>query len=136
MIIVYGPFILFYFLLFRAVSAAYGDSQASGQIRAVAADLYHSHSIMESELHLWPAPQLMAVLAHLTQWVRPRIEPAFSCVLVRFVPAEPQWELLLTLLMCCWILLLLFFNLYTRVKWFIHHHYHIRVFHFGCVLYH
>ena len=30
----------------------------------------------------------------LTHWVRPRIEPAFSWILVRFITAEPQWELL------------------------------------------
>ena len=32
------------FLLFRAILAAYGDSQARGRIRATAASLHHSHS--------------------------------------------------------------------------------------------
>ena len=32
----------FFFFLFRAASAAYGSSQASGQIRAVATGLHHS----------------------------------------------------------------------------------------------
>jgi len=32
----------------------------------------------------------------LTHWVRPGIEPATSWFLVRFVSAEPQWELLFT----------------------------------------
>ena len=33
----------YYFCLFRAAPAAYGDSQARGQIRVVAAGLHHSH---------------------------------------------------------------------------------------------
>ena len=32
-----------------------------GQIRAAAADLYHSHSNAGSELHLCPTPQLTAM---------------------------------------------------------------------------
>ena len=35
--------LLFYFLLFRATPAAYGNSQAMGQIGAAAAGLHHSH---------------------------------------------------------------------------------------------
>ena len=50
--------ILFYILLFRATPAAYGGSQAKGQITAVAAG--HSHSNAGSELHLQSAPQLTA----------------------------------------------------------------------------
>ena len=34
----------FFFLLFRAVPAAYGASQARGQIGATAAGLHHSHT--------------------------------------------------------------------------------------------
>ena len=45
-------FILFIFLVFRAVPVAYGGSQARGQFGAVAAGLYHSHSNARSELHL------------------------------------------------------------------------------------
>ena len=37
---------------------AHGDSQARGQIRAVATGLYHSNA--GSEPHLRPIPQLMA----------------------------------------------------------------------------
>ena len=37
---------IYLFLLFRAVPAAYGSSQASGQIGAAAAGLHHSHSSM------------------------------------------------------------------------------------------
>ena len=39
-------------LFFRATPAAYGDSQASVQIGAVAARLHHSHSNARTELHL------------------------------------------------------------------------------------
>ena len=45
-----------------AAPAAYGDSQATGVIGAVAAGLYHSHSNVRSEPHLCPTPQLMAML--------------------------------------------------------------------------
>ena len=61
-----GHFILFYFIilfycLFRATPTADGDSQAKGQIRAVAAGLCHSHSNMGSEPGLQPTPQLTAM---------------------------------------------------------------------------
>ena len=41
-----------FFFLFRAVPAAYGKSQARGQIGAVAAGQQHSHSNARSELNL------------------------------------------------------------------------------------
>ena len=41
---------------------AYEDSQARGQIGAVAINLRHSHSNLGSDLCLWPTPQLMAML--------------------------------------------------------------------------
>ena len=50
-----------FFVFFRVALAAYGGSQARGQIRAVAAGLYHSHSNTESQPHLRPTPQLTAV---------------------------------------------------------------------------
>ena len=50
-------FVLF---LFRAAPVAYGDSQARGWIRA--SSLCHSHSIVTSEPHLQPIPQLTAML--------------------------------------------------------------------------
>ena len=50
-------FILFYFFVcFRATPAAYGGSQARGQIRARAAGLHHSHSNAGSKLCLQPIP--------------------------------------------------------------------------------
>ena len=52
----------FYFLfVFRAISMAYGVSQAWGQIGAAAAGLCHSHRNAGSELHLQPTPQLMVM---------------------------------------------------------------------------
>ena len=45
--------------LFRASPTAYGSSQASGQIRTVAAGLYHSDT--RSESCLLPTPQLTAM---------------------------------------------------------------------------
>ena len=47
-------------LLFRAALIVYGRSKARGQIRAIAASLYHSHRNMGSQPHLWSTPQLMA----------------------------------------------------------------------------
>ena len=48
--------IIFYFLLFRAIPAAYGRSQARGRIRAMAAGLHHSHGNTGSEPHFPPRP--------------------------------------------------------------------------------
>ena len=53
----------FFFSLFvfsRVTPEAYGDSQARGLIRAVAAVLRQSHSNAGSEPHLRATPQLMA----------------------------------------------------------------------------
>ena len=52
---------LLLFLLFRAAPAAYGSSQARGQIRAIATGLRHSHSNAGSKSRLRPASQLMAM---------------------------------------------------------------------------
>ena len=57
------------FAFSRATPAAYGGSQARGQIGAVAASLHHSHSNAGS----------------LTHWARPGIEPATPGFLVGFV---------------------------------------------------
>ena len=66
---------------------------------------------VESELQLLPTPEpqqsriratsLTYTTAHsnarsLTRWVRPGIKPSSSWILVRFVSAEPWWELLMT----------------------------------------
>ena len=55
-------FFLWVFLVFsRASPVAHGGSQPRGQIRAVAAGLYHSHSNAGSEPQLQPTPQLTAM---------------------------------------------------------------------------
>ena len=65
---------------------AYGGSQARGRIGAVTTSLHHSHSSTRA----------------LTHWVRPGIEPTSSWILVRFISAEPWWELQhLTFCCCC-----------------------------------
>ena len=46
---------------FSATPAAYGGSQARGQIRSVAAGLHHSHSNARSKSPLQPIPQLTAM---------------------------------------------------------------------------
>ena len=55
-------FIYFLFFCLFAISwaapTAYGDSQARGLIRAVAACLHHSHSNTGSKPRLQPTPQL------------------------------------------------------------------------------
>ena len=58
--VVFWGFLFVYF--FRAVYAAYGSSQARGQIGAIAAGLHHSHSNAGSEPRLQPTPQLLATL--------------------------------------------------------------------------
>ena len=55
-----GYFIYFILLLFRAVPATYGDSQARRLIRDVPAGLHHSHTNSGSEPHLQPTPELTA----------------------------------------------------------------------------
>ena len=57
-------YLFIYFCLFafsRAAPAAYGGSQARGQIGAVATGLCQSHSNAGSEPHLRPTPQLTAM---------------------------------------------------------------------------
>ena len=54
--------IAIFFFFFRAAPAAHGSSQARGRIGTTAADVHHSHSNMESELHLQPIPLLTATL--------------------------------------------------------------------------
>ena len=75
----------FFLFLVRPALAAYGGSQAKIWI-----GLPHSHSNTRSKPHLQPTPQLMATLSH---WARPRIKPASSWSLVRFISTKPWWEL-------------------------------------------
>ena len=85
--------IRFFFLLFRAASAADGSSQARSQIRATAASLCHSHS----NSRIW-ALSATYTIGHgnarsPTHWARLGIEPASSWILVGFVSAAPWREL-------------------------------------------
>ena len=48
------------FGLFRAIPAAYGNSQTRVRIVAIAASLHHSHNNARSKPHLRPTPQLRA----------------------------------------------------------------------------
>ena len=82
----------FFFYLFRAAPAAYGNFQARGRIGAIVAGLHHSHSNPRSELSATYATAHSNAGA-LTCWVRPGMEPATSWILVRFVSAEPRWQL-------------------------------------------
>ena len=77
----------FFFCLFRVAPAAYGGSQARGQIGAVAAGRCHSHSNAGSELCLGSGtyPTTHSNAGSLTHWVRPGIECASSWILVWLV---------------------------------------------------
>ena len=76
-----GSFVLFCFV-FRAVPAAYGNSQASGWIGATTAGLHQSRS------NIWPVSSTYAAAlssaGSLTHWARPGIEPSSSSILVKF----------------------------------------------------
>ena len=54
-------FFYLFILVFRAITVAYGGSQARGLIGAVAAGLRHSHNNAISELCLRSTPQLTAM---------------------------------------------------------------------------
>ena len=86
------------FCLLRATPEAYGGSQSRGRMGAAActaaASLHHSHSKLGSKPHLQPTPQLTAMPDPLTHWARPGIKSVSSWILVRFITAESQQELL------------------------------------------
>ena len=92
--------------LFRTACAAYGSSQGRGWSGTAAAGLHHSHSNVRSEPRLWPTPHTHGNARSLTHWARPGIETATSLMLLRFLTAKPQWELLL----------LTFFNKQTFIR--------------------
>ena len=68
---------LFIFFFFRVAPAAYGSSQARGQIRAPSVTYVSALGNARSSTH----------------WARPGIKLTFSWILVRLVTTELQWEL-------------------------------------------
>ena len=88
---------IYLFNLFRAVPAAYGNSQARGQISCSCQPTPQpqQHHI---EPHLQPTwkcrIRLMENAGSLIHGVRPGIEPMFSWILLRFVTTGPRWEFL------------------------------------------
>ena len=75
-----------------ATPAAYGSSQARGQIGAGAAGLHHSYSNVGSKLSLQPTPWLTAMLDSQPPEQGQGVEPESSWILVRFVTTEPRRE--------------------------------------------
>ena len=78
-------FFVFFVLLFRSVPVAYGSFQARGQLGAVAAGLYHSHSkhgIQATSATHTIAQRNSGSLTHLA---RPGTKPASSWILVGFI---------------------------------------------------
>ena len=80
---------LFFFFFFSFVFCLFRATQARGQIRAVAARLYHrlyhSHSNTESEPPLRPYTTAHGNTGSLTHGARPGIEPMPSWILVGLV---------------------------------------------------
>ena len=58
-VFLFSFFFFFFFCYYRTAPVAYGGSQATGRIGAIAASLHHSHSNLASKLRLQPIPQLM-----------------------------------------------------------------------------
>ena len=81
----------FFFFFFWAVCVAYRSSQARGWIGDAAAGLHHNHRIWAASSTCTIAPNNTRSLTHSS---RPGIEPASAWILVRFVTAQPQQELL------------------------------------------
>ena len=76
-------FIYFYYFtyFFRAAPVAYGGSQVRGRIGAAVSGLYHSHSNARCVTYTRSCSNTES----LTHWARPRIKPASSWILVRFL---------------------------------------------------
>ena len=56
--VIFKNFLVFVVVVFMATPAAYGSSQARGQIGATAASVHHSHSNARSKQHPRPTLQL------------------------------------------------------------------------------
>ena len=75
-------FVLFFPFFFRAAPAAYGHSQARGQIGAVVTSLHHSHSNTGSEphLHLHYSSRQRCILNPLKDWTRILMDTSHVCL--------------------------------------------------------
>ena len=83
-------FFFFFFLVFSGPPLQHMEVPRLGvELGATAAS--HSHSNARSKPLLRPTSPLTATPD--PHWVRPEIEPVSSWLLVRFISAEPQWEL-------------------------------------------
>ena len=84
--IVIVSFFFFFLFLFTAAPEICGNSQARGQIGAIATGLHHSRSNTGPEPHLRPTPELIyGNTGVLTYWARPGIKPTSSWILVGFL---------------------------------------------------
>ena len=86
-------FFFFFGLFFRATLMTQGGSQARESNQS-----YSRWPMLQPQQHRTWATSSTYTIAHgnagsLTHWVRPGIEPVSSWILVRFISAEPQWEL-------------------------------------------
>ena len=68
-------------------------SQARGQIGAIAASLLHSHSKAQIQVMSVTYTTAHGHAGYLTHWVRPRIKPTSSGILVGFASTLLQQEL-------------------------------------------
>ena len=89
----FGSVFVFFFFSSRATPMACGSSQHRVRIETVAASQCHSHSNAGSEPHL-TYTMIHSNAGPLTHWVRPRIEPVSSWILIVPVTTEPRRELL------------------------------------------
>ena len=81
-------FVCFVFFLFRAIPIAYGSSQARGQIGATLQPQQHGIQAMSVTY-----AAACGNVGSLTHWARPRIKPASSRILVRFLAHWATTEL-------------------------------------------
>ena len=87
------------------IPAAYGSSQARGQIGAIPASLHHSHSNTRIWLSSVTFTTDQGNTRSLAHWLRPGIEPTSSWILVQLVTTELGRDLHIGIIMysfCYW----------------------------------
>ena len=94
--------VLIFFPLFRATRVAYGSRL--GVKSALLLPAYTVAIATQDLSHVFDLSTAHSNTRSLTQWTRPGIEPTFSWILVRFITAEPQWELHHMVLIDFWVL--------------------------------